>query len=87
MAYRNFQLDDNQLNYWYQYFQNVDEEVFARVCRNYIATETYEPKISVLLKMVKELSKDKFTGMTRQERINFIENRKKNRKKEFGIDE
>lgn len=80
LAYRNFKLDDNQKDYWYQYFRSCDEKSFLQAVRTHIAKEKFEPRIATLLKILKDQSKD---GYTRQELKEYVRKKRQRLRKEL----
>lgn len=80
LAYRGFALTEKQLDYWFQYFKNVKDDVFLRAIRKHIAEEPYEPRIASLLKLIRQIEKTKENNKDLEEKKAYIEKKMKKRK-------
>ena len=58
LNFDNFEISTNKakLNYWYNYFQNIDNELYIRGIRTYITKERYKPTIASLYEVMKDLT-------------------------------
>lgn len=62
LSFDNFEISKNKekISYWYNYFKNIDNELFIRGVRNYITKERYKPTISALFERIKEMTPDAY---------------------------
>lgn len=58
LNYDNFDITTNKakLNYWYNYFEKINNELFIKGIRTYIIKERFKPTISSLYEIMKELT-------------------------------
>ncbi|WP_282926864.1 hypothetical protein [Helcococcus kunzii] len=60
LSFDNFEISNNEtkINYWYNYFKNIDNETFIKGVREYITTEKYKPTICGLFESIKKCLKN-----------------------------